>query len=149
MAKKQGGKKAGDDVTGLEDLALTLGESHGGDDDATSLATDDLDKEETVARLKACAARLAKAHTFKRGQLVQWKKGLKNKVTPGYGEPVIVIETLDQPILDQHDKGSGSAYFREPLTLVAGEIDHEGDFLCFHYDGRRFEPYEAGKSLHH
>jgi hypothetical protein len=143
MAKKQGGKKTGDDMTGLEDLALTLGESQGGDDDATWATAAELDKEETVARLKACAARLAKAHAFKRGQLVQWKKGLKNKVTPGYGEPVIVVETLDQPILDQHEKGSGSPYFREPLTLVAGEIDKDGDFLCFHYDGRRFEPYQG------
>jgi hypothetical protein len=143
MARKQGGKKADGEVTELDALAQTLG---GGETEGTSdgqgTGDDVLDKEETIARLKACAARLVKAQTFSKGQLVQWKKGLKNKRTPAYGEPVIVVETLAQPVFDTETKSAGSPYFLEPLTLVAGELDNDGDFLCFHYDGRRFEPYK-------
>ncbi len=94
-----------------------------------------------VARLRACAQRLVKPHQFQPGQLVQWKKGLKNKRTPEYGEPVVVVQVLAEAVYEQKETSAGSPYFREPLTLVAGEVDKDGDFLCFHYDARRFEPY--------
>jgi hypothetical protein len=98
------------------------------------------------AKLKEYAAQLTKAHTFKKGQLVTWKKGLKNRRNPAYGNPVIVVEVLSEPVFDTENKGgAGSSYFREPLTLVAGRISNDGDFVCFHYDGRRMEEY-VGKS---
>ena len=146
MAKKKGGKTTGGDATELDDLAQSLGGGAGSDEAGEGDAEaggENLDKDETVARLKACAARLAKPNTFVKGQLVQWKKGLKNKRTPAYGDPVVVIETLAQPLFDQQANSAGSPYFREPLTLVAGELDGEGDLLCFYYDGRRFEPYSG------
>ena len=140
MAKKHGGAKTGGDAAELEALTATLGGAT--DAGGNSSGDDVLDKEETIARLKACAARMAKTHAFTKGQLVQWKKGLKNKRTPAYGEPVVVLDVLAQPVFDEETKSAGSPYFREPLTLVAGEIDGDGDLLCFHYDARRFEPYK-------
>lgn len=145
MARKQGGTKTSEEAPGLEALTAALDETtptEGASAGGNGSGDDDLDKEETIARLKACAARLGKTHAFTKGQLVQWKKGLKNKRTPAYGEPVVVLEVLDQPIFDEETKSAGSPYFREPLTLVAGEIDGDGDLLCFHYDARRFEPYK-------
>lgn len=96
---------------------------------------------ETVARLRDCAARLEKQHSFKVGQLVQWAPGLKNKRTPAYGDPVIIVEVLAAPLIDRDRDDSGSAYFREPLSVVAGELDPDGDLALFYYDGRRLEPY--------
>jgi hypothetical protein len=74
--------------------------------------------------------------------LVQWKKGLRNRLNPACGDPVIVIQVLDEPVYDSDPKNrGGSPYFREPLTLVAGRIDNEGDLVCYHFDQRRMEPY--------
>jgi hypothetical protein len=115
------------------------GEATGGGD----CETEALDLAETLARLKACAARLAKKHSFAPGHLVRWKKGLKNKKTPAYGEPVIVMQVLEQPVFDPDANDSGGPYFREPMDLVAGEIVDDGSFLCYHYDARRLEPYDG------
>ena len=76
---------------------------------------------------------------FQPGMLVKWKPGLSNKKKPAYEEPCIVIEMLDPPVLGSTDE-SGSAYFREPLDLVAAFLDDDGDFVVFHFDSRRFMP---------
>jgi hypothetical protein len=84
-------------------------------------------------------------HAFKPGQMIQWKRGLRNRLRPAYGAPVVVVEVLEQPVYDKSrlKEGAGSAYYREPLTIVAGLLDNDGDLIFFHYDQRRMEPYEA------
>ncbi|AER54775.1 hypothetical protein DSC_00610 [Pseudoxanthomonas spadix BD-a59] len=74
------------------------------------------------------------------GMLAQWKPGLKYRKTPDYGVPVVVVELLKNAPMDT-EHGCGSVYFHEPLDLIAGFIDEEGDFCVLHYDVRRFEPY--------
>ena len=76
-----------------------------------------------------------------RHQLVKWKRGLRNRVIPRDGEPAIVVELLKEAIMDS-ERDPGSSYFREPLDIVLGVIDPDGDFAVFHYDRRRFEPWE-------
>jgi hypothetical protein len=77
------------------------------------------------------------------GALVQWKPGMKNRQTPEYGMPVVVVDILTEPFLDTKFD-SGSIYFREPLDIVLGFIDEDGEFSAFHYDSRRFEVFELG-----
>ena len=77
--------------------------------------------------------------SLKPGQIVQWKPGMKNKRIPDYGEPAIVMEVLSLPIFDTDSFDAGTKYFREPLSLILGIHDPDGDFALFHYDGRRFE----------
>ncbi len=141
MARKNGTEDDGSSIEDLAQLLAAAGEDGNGGDESGGEGADPLDTAEELARMKACFARLGKVHNFKPGQLVQWKKGLKNKRTPCYGEPIIITEVLVTPIFDNSVKDAGSPYFREPLTLVAGELDGDGDFICFHYDARRFEPY--------
>ena len=74
---------------------------------------------------------------FRPGDLVQWQPGLKDVKWPQYGEPVVVVECLDPPLMDT-DRESGSPYFRSPLTLVLG-LQRKDGFHCWHFDGRRFE----------
>jgi hypothetical protein len=81
----------------------------------------------------------APAAGFRPGQIVQWKSGMKNRSKPAYAEPVIIMEVLNPPVFDSSKEMAGSNLFREPLTLVLGLHDTDGDFLLFHYDGRRFE----------
>lgn len=74
------------------------------------------------------------------GMLVQWKPNLKNRKSPDYGRPGIVVEVLSPPIIDA-TFDSGSTYFRELLGMVIGFIDEDGDFMTYHVDARRFEVY--------
>jgi len=87
---------------------------------------------------------LSEKHEFDAGMLVEWKPGLKNRRRPAYGAPAVVVEVLTEPVLSTSDE-SGSSYFREPLDLIAGIIDSEGDFIWFYYDKRRFQPFGRGR----
>ncbi|WP_150428428.1 hypothetical protein [Dechloromonas sp. CZR5] len=74
------------------------------------------------------------------GMLVKWKQGLKNRKRPRPNEPAVVIEILDKPFYDE-ENGSGTPYFREPMNLVLGMVDDDGEFIIYHYDKRRFRPF--------
>lgn len=106
-------------------------------------ALDDLEGDLGAVLRERCA-QLNTAHRFAPGDLVTWKLGLKNRRAPRYGEPAVVVCVLETPLFDG-DQESGSTYFREPLNLVLGMIWEQGpgrgDFVTFHYDGRRFEPW--------
>lgn len=78
--------------------------------------------------------------TLRPGMLAQWKQGMKNRTSPDYGVPAIVVQVLDTPIVDGKFD-SGSVYFREPLDLVLGLLDDDDEFCLLHYDSHRFEPY--------
>ena len=87
------------------------------------------------------ASYAAKPADLSPGQIVRWKKGLKNRRFPRYDEPAVVVEILSKPVFDEEQKGAGSSYFQEPLELRLGILDPEdGDFVIFHFDRRRFEP---------
>ena len=74
-------------------------------------------------------------NTFKPGDIVEWKPGMKHKRSNG---PFIVVEVLGEPIVDTVGD-PGLAYFREPLDLVLGCFLN-GDFVTFYYDSRRMQP---------
>jgi len=84
---------------------------------------------------------LAPSPKFKTGDVVKWKKGLKNKKYPKEEQFSIVIQELEEPII-QSERDSGTPYFREPLDLILGVLDQTGDLMLFHYDKRRFEKVE-------
>ena len=88
-------------------------------------------------------AALSKRHTFKPGQLVTWKSGFRNRRVPVYGECAIVVSVLPEPVLDPEERSAGSPLFREPLDIVLGILDEDGELLMYHFDSRRFEPFES------
>lgn len=104
--------------------------------------------EKRVAARRYCAGLAASFLQFSSGtekslqpgMLAQWKPGMKNRKTPEYGVPVIVVEMLGQPIIDA-TFDSGSIYFRERLGIVLGFLDEDGEFCMLHYDSRRFEAF--------
>jgi hypothetical protein len=93
-----------------------------------------------IEQLRALEKSINQKHDFKTGDVVTWKSGLKNKKSPEYGNPAIVTRVLPIPIADK-DR-SGSPYFNEPLDIVIGILDEDGDFLEYHADSRRFELIE-------
>ncbi|MFH1115182.1 MAG: hypothetical protein V1792_14830 [Pseudomonadota bacterium] len=101
---------------------------------------EDLYDETYLRKLESAFASFSSAHGFKVGQIVKWKENMKNKKLPGKNQPAIVIEVMKEPLFDRDDT-AGSTYFREPLDIILGVFAKEGEFITFHYDSRRFEPY--------
>src|SRR5437588_5505414 len=75
---------------------------------------------EHARRLNDLADGLDRPHTFRKGQLVRWKAGLKNRKVPAYNEAAVIREVLPAPVFDRCEEAScaGSPYFGEPLTLI-------------------------------
>lgn len=91
----------------------------------------------TVQRLRECFEALNTRFSFKPGDMVVWKPGLKNKKRPKIEEAAVVVEIIDPPVFDAK-KGAGAQYFMEPLDLKLGVLDEDGDFIVYHFDSRRF-----------
>lgn len=77
--------------------------------------------------------------SFKTGDLVTWKRGLKNGKYPRQNYPAIVTQVYDTVII-REDMESGSNHFREPLDLVI-LVDTGDEVSEFHVDSRRFKHY--------
>ncbi len=104
--------------------------------DLLSLTEENIsDPKETGLKLKDCLELFKIENDFKEGQLVTWKKGLKNRRYPKYDEPAIVIQVLAKPVFSDETE-SGSRYFREPLDIILGVMINN-DFEIFYYDRRR------------
>jgi len=97
-----------------------------------------IDIEKHISTLKLSVEKYNENSSFKVGDVVQWKEGLKNKKRPQYGEPCIVIEVLDSAITD-NEAPIASPYFAEKLDIKLGLIGDNEEFFTFHYDRNRFE----------
>ena len=85
-------------------------------------------------------------YDFVVGDLVRWKEGLKDRKLPAMDEPAIVVSILAEPIRDTTND-AGTSYFRNCYDIVLGVIHPEsGNFVSFHYESMRFEPYDADDS---
>jgi len=88
--------------------------------------------------LKGCFSSFHNRHIFNPGDIVQWKPKLRNRTLAG---PFVVMEVLDTPVF-KFDQDHHNCYFNEPLDVIIGSIDLDGDLLCYHFDSRRLEPYK-------
>lgn len=91
--------------------------------------------------LKARYEKYVVQHDLKPGDLVQWKEGMKNRRNPEYGQPVVLVEILSGKRSEVTD--SGTPYYNEPLDAAIGIVDNDGDFLIYHMNLKRLEPYRA------
>jgi len=74
---------------------------------------------------------------FRPGDVVVWKEGCANRKRPKPDEPGVILEVLPEPIYGQ-EKSAGSPYFHEPLDIVLGLLDSDGDLVRYCFDKRRF-----------
>lgn len=96
---------------------------------------DPFDVEQDVNALAASFSILNEKHTFTPGDIVEWKEGMNNKRSKGL---FVVVEVLNEPIvLNQKE---GTPVFREPLDIIVGQHDADGDFDLWHLDSRRLRP---------
>lgn len=100
----------------------------------------DYDGKKKLKPLKDLFDGFVSKNEYRAGEIVKWKNNLKNRRKPKYLEPAIVIEHIkDNPSLNS--AAEGSSLYREPLDLVLGLVDEEGDFDIYYFDSRRFESY--------
>jgi len=118
--------------------------------DVSDLLEEELDNIENdlVAQLRSRYTSLKEdRHVFTAGQVIRWKAGLKNRRWPAYGKPCIVLSVLPESLMDTDEPGS--TYYREPLDLVVGLFldsgEHSGEFLAFHCNSERYEPFPGGE----
>ena len=126
---------------GLIDIMLGAAEARKAHEEGTEETA--ADPEVMKARRQQRAEELTDLHRslmerniFEPGNMVQWKPGLKNRKGT-YNDVYVVIATLEEP-LDDATEVSSSAYFKEPLDIVVGQLV-DGMFAIFHYDSRRLE----------
>ncbi len=81
----------------------------------------------------------SESHEFKAGDLVTWKRGLKNGRFPYQDYPAVVSKKYDEPVV-REDMESGSNHFRESLDMII-IVDTGDEVSEFHVDSRRFKPY--------
>jgi len=118
-----------------------LAEKMDDDTDTDSNDTSSMLEGNKSENLRKASAAMQDLYQFVPGDLIQWKPMLQNRIQPAYGEPVVVIEALTEPLIDSSND-SGSPYFREPLDIVVGELDSDDDFLLWHLDSRRMEHFK-------
>lgn len=99
-----------------------------------------MDPAEVKMKLRSAFGVLQAKHTFKPGDLIQWKPGLKHEKFPLENTPAIVLEVLETPIINPTENAC-SPYFRQPLDLLFGTIAPDGTFLTFYGESRRYEHY--------
>lgn len=94
--------------------------------------------DETNDALSTMYQRYQEPSTFVVGDIVRWKKGMKNKKMPKNDMKCVVTKVMNPPIIGDLDN-PGSQFFREKLGCVLGFLDSDGDFMEYHFDASRFE----------
>ena len=108
--------------------------------DTTEIETvaENTPQDNLISRLKKAEKDFNEANFFGPGDIVEWKPGMRNKLSEG---PFVVVEVLREVVMAE-TKDGGSPYFREPLDIVLGHFDEDGVFLIYHYDSRRLQHVE-------
>lgn len=78
---------------------------------------------------------------FEKGDLIQFKPGMKDRKAPEVGQPAVVMEVLPEPLKDP-EAGFGDHYATCQYDLIIG-VFLKGDFIQFYADSRRYEPFVA------
>jgi hypothetical protein len=65
-------------------------------------------REDLIERLTLLRKELLREVDFSDGDIVQWKDGLRNRAYPAYGEPVVVVEILPEPVYGDDDSAQSA-----------------------------------------
>jgi len=134
MAGLSGDDSDSDDSSPVRGRASSTSSS---DSDDSELPRPSIPKSFSALK-EAATAYLTEPETpLRPGDIVMWKQGCQNRKRPKSDEPVVVLEVLPQPLYGD-EKSSGSPYFHEPLDVVLGMLDSDGDLVRYMYDKRRF-----------
>lgn len=85
--------------------------------------------------ISQCIEFLKGSH-FNVGDLVCWKPGMRNRSTPIYGDPCIVVRKFPERT-NAICGPSGEAIFHDTVSIEVGIADEDGDFLTYLLDKDR------------
>lgn len=92
--------------------------------------------------LKEAARLYLQDQTFRPGDVVSWKRGLRNKAFPHYGRPAVVIRYLSE---DETSSLRPGGFFGIPEgdldDILIGFLDGDEDLSITRVDSRRLEPW--------
>lgn len=90
-----------------------------------------------ITRLREKQRQYCGTEQFHVGDLVVWKDGMDNRQAPRPNQPAIVTKVYPAPIYSNEERGAGHPLFREPLDIVVGFLDSDGDLIELHADSHR------------
>lgn len=130
-----------DDIADMFRKAIEAKMRDGGDDDEERARRDPtLAPDIEAIRLRDALETFTTQHTFKIGDIVRQKRGVRGYRKQNSNDLGIVVEVMETPIMFQDkEQGSGSPYWRQPLDLQVGHCDGDS-FMVYHVDSRRYEP---------
>ena len=82
--------------------------------------------------------------TFRVGDIVRWKEGLKSRNVPEKDDVAIVTEVFPAPVFDPKCTSAGMPTFHEPLTIRIG-IMLSSMFREFFFEGARLEVVDTNE----
>ena len=105
------------------------------------------DIEQMSERLNQCFKSYMRKEIFEVGNFVQWSAGLRNRQSPMYGQPAVVLEIA----YGEHSKNVSQGAFKpevgDALDMRIGVIDEAlGVFVSFWVDSSRFDFFMAGSA---
>jgi hypothetical protein len=110
--------------------------------------TFDRDPVVEVELLQRLRAEYDERHQFEPGDVVELKPGLKWTHRPAYGQPCVVVERINPPLVC-NEGSTGSPHFGTTLDVRLGVRDADGDFVVYPYDSRRLRPYQPRPAAPH
>jgi hypothetical protein len=91
--------------------------------------------------LREAAAEYLDVSKFSPGDLVQWKRRMKDQHYPAIGKPGVVLRVFDPPIT----RDPNGDYVPEGYDLLVGFLDGDGDLRVFPFRSNRLTTWIAPK----
>lgn len=98
-------------------------------------------KQRMADQLRMAQEVFDQTNIFEKGDLLQFKPGMKDRKVPEVGQPAVVIEVLPEPLKDPK-AGFGDHYATCRYDMIIG-VFMGGEFINFYADSRRYEPFVA------
>lgn len=102
------------------------------------------DVQETI--LKSAFKQFTTEVKFKAGDLITPKRGLEHYSIFDAGDPCIVMEVIDPPIINNRLADFGTNHFLDRDDLRIGSVGSDGNVSVFAVDSRYFEHYKVEKA---
>lgn len=97
-------------------------------------------QQEAVTRIADAGVAFLHTNKFARGSMVKWKPGMRVARLLAYGQPAVVLQVLNEPVVDESASAMDpSRSYRCDLLIGVETPNHQ--FMTFYADSRRLEHF--------
>lgn len=97
-------------------------------------------QQEAVTRIADAGVAFLQTNKFSLGSMVQWKPGMRVARLLAYGQPAVVLQVLNEPIVDE-DASAMDPSRAHMCDLLIGVETPNHQFMTFYADSRRLEHF--------